>query len=428
MLVRNTALSGLRAGITRSNGENMRAESQTDPAEQLHYQRSRGLATLAAVLRRADFDTIACRMVDAYCDQIESYARLPHAVLEGRKYDVARSNLALFLDLADKQRHIVDDDLALACSSARADAREGIPLDDLLQAYRIGGMVCWRELIPYGLPGEHFAAVAAGELYVRFAETLSTAVAVAYNDELRRMGSREDRLQRALYDGVVGEEMAERELRELADELRFPLLTSYLPFAAVPQRGSAADLARRLSGHGLLAHVDDERVVGLAPDDDAKRILSAARATFALGAPVRRSQLGAAAEDQRALLDLGLHAGHSGAIGQREFLIERCLVRGPLLGSTLEQQLLAPLEEHDRDCGSELVTTLEAFVGVGLSRKDAARNLHIHPNTLDYRLDQINRLTGVRLGQPRDLTLVTLALAQRRLPERPRAAQAKATA
>jgi hypothetical protein len=406
----------------------MRAESQTDPAEQLHYQRSRGLATLAAVLRRADFDTIACRMVDAYCDEIESYARLPHAVLEGRKFDVARSNLELFLDLADKQREIVDEDLEIACASARADARDGIPLDDLLQAYRIGGMVCWREVIPHGLPGEHFAAVAAGELYVRFAETMSTAVTAAYHDELRLMGPREDRLQRSLYEGILGEEMAERELRELAEELRFPLLTAYLPFAAAPRRGSADDLARRLSGHGLLALVDDEGVVGLAPDDDAKRILGAAGATFAVGAPVQRSELVAAAEDQRALLDLGLHAGHSGAIGQREFLIERCLVRGPLLGSALEQQLLAPLEEHDRACGSELVTTLEAFVGVGLSRKDAARTLHIHPNTLDYRLDQINRLTGVRLGQPRDLTLVTLALAQRGLPDRPGAAEANAAA
>jgi hypothetical protein len=407
----------------------MRAESQTDPAEQLHYERSRGLATLTAVLRRADFDTIACRMVDAYCDEIESYARLPHAVLEGRKFDVARSNLELFLDLADKQREIVDEDLEIACSSARADAREGIPLDDLLQAYRIGGMVCWRELIPHGLPGEHFAAVAAGELYVRFAETMSTAVTAAYHDQLGLMGSREDRLQRALYEGIVGEEMAARELRELAEELRFPLLTSYLPFAAAARRGSAAGLARRLGGDGLLALVDDdERVVGLAPDDGAKRMLAAAGVTFAVGAPVQRSELGAAAEDQRALLDLGLHAGRSGAIGQREFLIERCLVRGPLLGSALEQQLLAPLEEHDRDCGSELVSTLEAFVGVGLSRKDAARTLHIHPNTLDYRLDQINRLTGVRLGQPRDLTLVTLALAQRGLPDRPGAAEPSAAA
>ena len=154
----------------------------------------------------------------------------------------------------------------------------------------------------------------------------------------------------------------------------------------------------------------------MAVDDAAERILTAAAATFAVGAPVERSELDAALDDQRALLDLGLRAGRAGAIGQREFLIERWLVRGPWLGSALEQHLLAPLDEHDRDNGSELVATLEAFVGAGLSRKTAARNLRIHPNTLDYRLDQITRLTGVRLGQPRDLTLVTLALAQRGLP------------
>jgi hypothetical protein len=401
----------------------MRAESQPDTAEYLRHQRSQGLATLAIVLRRADLDTIASRMVDAYCAEIESYSRLPHAVLEGRKFDVTRANLALFLDLAETQREIVDDDLETARAGARADARDGIPLDDLLQAYRIGGLVCWREVIPYGRPEEQFAAVAAGELYVRFAETMSTAVAAAYHDEIELMGSREDHLQRALYDGIIGEETGEHELRTLADELRFPLLTSYLPFAAASPKGNAGQLARLLGEHGLLARADGERVAGLAPDQDAERILAAAGATFALGAPVQRSELSAALDDQRALLDLGLHAGRAGAIGQREFLIERCLVRRPWLGSALEQQLLAPLEEHDRDNGSELVATLQAFVGVELSRKVAAKTLHIHPNTLDYRLDQINRLTGVRLGQPRDLTLVTLALAQRELPDQPGSAE-----
>jgi PucR C-terminal helix-turn-helix domain len=251
---------------------------------------------------------------------------------------------------------------------------------------------------------------------VHFAETMSLAVTAAYNDELERMGSREDRLQRALYEGIVGGDTSERELRALADELGFALRTSYLPFAAAPPDGGAGALARLLGGRGLLALADGERVAGVAPDEAAERILRASGATFAVGAPAQRPELGAALEDQQALLDLGLHAGRTGAIGQREFLIERCLVRGPWLGSALEEHLLAPLDEHDRDNGSELVTTLEAFVGVGLARKAAARMLHIHPNTLDYRLDQINRLTGVRLGQPRDLTLVTLALAQRGLP------------
>jgi len=204
----------------------------SDDADQLRYQSSEGLQTLAAVMRRVDLDVIARHMVDAYCAEIESYQRLPRAVVDGRKPAVARSNVALFLDLADKQREITEDDLQTARAGARADARDGIPLNDLLQAYRIGGLVCWREILPHGRPEEHFAAAAAGELYVRFAETMSNAVTAAYNDELELMGQGEDRVQRALYDGIVGGETSERELRVLADELGFPLQTSYLPFAA----------------------------------------------------------------------------------------------------------------------------------------------------------------------------------------------------
>jgi DNA-binding PucR family transcriptional regulator len=55
------------------------------------------------------------------------------------------------------------------------------------------------------------------------------------------------------------------------------------------------------------------------------------------------------------------------------------------------------------------------FVECDLDRRRAAAQLHVHPNTLDYRLRRIADLAGVDLGRPGDITAVTLALKQREL-------------
>ena len=64
---------------------------------------------------------------------------------------------------------------------------------------------------------------------------------------------------------------------------------------------------------------------------------------------------------------------------------------------------------------SALADTLERFVALGLDRRGAAADLGVHPNTLDYRLRRIGELTGLDLGQPRDVAIVVLACRQRRL-------------
>lgn len=399
------------------DAEAMPGRGPGDPSERHLDRREQGLATLAAVLKRSDLDAVARHMVEAYAHEIASYARLAPEVLWGRKLEQARAHLALFYELAASGRDIVDGDLELARRSARIDLRDGISLDDLLQAYRIAGVVSWREITPNAMSEDHFAAAAAGELYVCFAENISSAATKAYKDELERVGLRDDLVRRALFDGLTGSTMSPRELAELADELRFALGPSYRPFVASWTGRAQRDLARLLGERGLFTLVDGERVAGFAFDDDAEDVLASSGATFAIAAPTERSKLAGALADLHALVDVGQRAGRTGRLDEREFLIERCVVRAPWLGAALERLVLTPIEEHDTAHASELLATLEAFVAEGLSRKAAARRLTVHPNTLDYRLDQIKQLTGLALSAPRDLVLVTLALAHRGLSD-----------
>jgi DNA-binding PucR family transcriptional regulator len=56
------------------------------------------------------------------------------------------------------------------------------------------------------------------------------------------------------------------------------------------------------------------------------------------------------------------------------------------------------------------VGTLATFVECDLDRRASAARLHIHPNTLDYRLRRIRELASLELDRPDDLALVSLAL------------------
>lgn len=82
------------------------------------------------------------------------------------------------------------------------------------------------------------------------------------------------------------------------------------------------------------------------------------------------------------------------------------------------EALLMPLVEHDRKHGTALVPTLRTFLEGEGSVNSTARDLHLHPNSLRYRLKRIGELTG---SDPRVFTdRVALAVGLWAWDRRPR--------
>ncbi|TDC59947.1 PucR family transcriptional regulator [Micromonospora sp. KC207] len=73
-------------------------------------------------------------------------------------------------------------------------------------------------------------------------------------------------------------------------------------------------------------------------------------------------------------------------------------------------RLLDPLTGYDRRHGTELVHTLNAFLSANGAWRRCAESLHVHVNTLRYRIGQIERLTGCDLGRFEDRVDLFLAL------------------
>ncbi|HEU5332003.1 MAG TPA: PucR family transcriptional regulator ligand-binding domain-containing protein [Actinocrinis sp.] len=63
------------------------------------------------------------------------------------------------------------------------------------------------------------------------------------------------------------------------------------------------------------------------------------------------------------------------------------------------ERLLGPLRVYDARHHSQLEQTLDRFLACSASWSRCAQELHIHVNTLRYRIDKINQLTGRDLGR-----------------------------
>ncbi len=75
--------------------------------------------------------------------------------------------------------------------------------------------------------------------------------------------------------------------------------------------------------------------------------------------------------------------------------------------------LLQPLEEHDARRQSQLVATLDAFLGSGCRWQATADALHIHVNTLRHRLARVEQLSGRSLASMEDQVDFFIALRAR---------------
>ncbi len=74
------------------------------------------------------------------------------------------------------------------------------------------------------------------------------------------------------------------------------------------------------------------------------------------------------------------------------------------------RNLVDPLEEYDREHGSDLIRTLRAFFAANANASETADRLYLHRNSLAYRLSRISELVGLNLKDPRARLALQLGL------------------
>jgi DNA-binding PucR family transcriptional regulator len=72
--------------------------------------------------------------------------------------------------------------------------------------------------------------------------------------------------------------------------------------------------------------------------------------------------------------------------------------------------LVEPLREHDRARRSDLVRTLKTYFAAGTNASEAADRLYLHRNSMLYRLERVQALTGLDLKDNRVALALQLGL------------------
>ncbi len=96
-----------------------------------------------------------------------------------------------------------------------------------------------------------------------------------------------------------------------------------------------------------------------------------------------------------------------GDLGVYRLLLE---LRGSAELRGFYHQTLGALAEHDRNNGGELIRTLEGYFNALGNLHQAADALHIHRNTLIYRLRRITEISGLSLKRAEDVLALQIGL------------------
>ena len=388
-------------------------------------------------------------VMTAILEQVPYYRQLPVEELDGDIRQVVRESLRVFAELLRDGRPPADADLSRLADSAALRAEEGVPLEMVLSAYHVGLHEAWRLSTEDAGPEDGQALRAVTDLVLGCLRTIVCAVTSAYNEELRARYGEEQSVRQTLLATLLGGEGGDS-ARTAAERVGVRLAPGYVVLAlrigahrdeAVGGVRSAVAARRKLrriqvelgryTEESVLSQLDAEEGVVLLPTADGVDAVAGADGVGELAALVGRLTRAAGVEVTAA----ACHAapeGVAGAAGLAREIIDvvRLTGRPPglyrlsdvLLDYQLSRStaatgqlaaLLAPLTGKE-----ELLRTLSTHLANGLNRRATAASLHIHPNTVDYRLRRIATLTGLDTGAADQLPVLAAALAARQVRQR----------
>ncbi len=372
-----------------------------------------------------DLPELTDQLVAALRDQEPAYRAAIEADAADVWQEVHRSLRHSVNSLIDPRE---SRDAAHRCSwkIGASRAEQGLPLDALLHAFRLGGGMVWQGLVEETArrrPDDVRLLVHVAADVWNFVDEHCSLVAEAYRQVERRLTwQRENRLRvmaATLLDGTT----RIADLPEVSAALDLPEQGRYAVVLIDCGRTGAYSGARPASGlpgARVLWHTGADVEHGIVLIGDAGLDQLARDLTGPPGARIGISSAVdglAAVGDARRLAETALRACPlgGGTVLLDEHLPAALVVSNPALGTALADRVLGPvlrLDPSDRDL---LLDTLAAWLDCEGSAQRASGRLYCHRNTVLNRLRRCEQLTGRSLTRPADVVEFSLALTARRL-------------
>jgi hypothetical protein len=376
---------------------------------------------LAKALRPALPD-LAQHIILAIGREVPAYARpLEGPFGRALRVGVERA-LARFVDSIERPGAGDGGAREIYVALGRGEMRAGRTLDALLSAYRIGARLAWERFVAAGEAAGH----EPGTLYrlasaiFDYIDGISAESVEGFTEERAAAEGERQRRRRALArllarDDVSGEEV--HDLARLAGWTRPDVIAALVVGDVGDEEPDADRLASRMGG-GVIAAAEGSLAIAWVPDPQAP----GRRAQLESGLDGAPAALGPAVALGRAPLSLArARAAHAlvldgvvdggGLVVADEHLPELLLHGGDRsLAADLAAGALAPLDELRPGARGRLRATLRAWLDHPGQVTRVAGELHVHPQTVRYRVAQLRELFGDRLEDPDARFELALAL------------------
>lgn len=300
----------------------------------------------------------------------------------------------------------------------RMHQREGRDVTGLLAAYQTGATALWRAVsgiaVERGLPAQACAGLASAVFAA--VSRLSSASLDGYLQEQADAVAARDRRREELAQLLLSDRSDRAAVRRAAELAGWPLPRRAGVVLAEPDNEVARAVMARLDSGCLHLWRPDARIA-VVPDPDGpcrrERITATLRGAGAVVGP--SVELDGLPGSLR-LAELAVRVHRTGVITDDPLFVEQHLGTiivhqdGALLDS-LRRRCLEPLSGLTAPTRERLEATLRSWLQQMGDRQAIAAELHVHPQTVSYRIAQLRELFGAGLDDPRLRSDLLLALA-----------------
>jgi hypothetical protein len=383
------------------------------------------LAELAPPLMD-QLDEMASRMISILERSEGAYADQGPVVL-GELFASTRANLergvqTLMGHAEDGGRAAMD----AAREVGRRRAAQGVPLETVLRAYRLGGQVTWEALRAAArgahAPGDSDVLLEVAGSVWHVNDVQCAALAEAYRTEERRLAGIDDQARQQVLDGLLGGRGGDPVFVRSASELLAIPLDGRLVCAVAPPDDSGtptlSDPDARLLKRGVRsvwgwrsgAQVGIVALGGRRLEDVLSWLGELAEGPVGTSAVVEGAASVGTAWRLADTAARTLPTGRPRVVSIDDRLPEALLSSSPEIARRLVEQSLGRLLDLPTDERDVLLDTLTAFLGADGSPTRAADQLYCHRNTVMHRLRRVEQVTGRSVADPRSRLLWQLAL------------------
>ncbi len=371
----------------------------------------------------AVLDTLQARLpefaehcVDEIFASVPEYTHTPSGELRASIEAAVEAALGGFLRIANGRRRGDPTPHAYALDGAyklgAGEAHSGRPMDALLSAYRIGARVAWREMSAAAVSAGLDAVATAqfAELVFTYIDELNASSVEGHAAALAQQGrTSERRLERLASALIAGR--SEEVIREFATRADWApprrLTVVVLPSTRLGSMLSALGPSTLRAAEEPGDREGSERTVLLV--SDRRRALRVLADREAYVGPAR-PWLEAARSYTRAVRALEVGLGRGSLIDTEEHLADLVLASAPGELADLRAQVLAPLGQPGESSYERLTETLRSWLLHQGRREEVAAELHVHAQTVRYRMSQVRGAYGERLNDPATVTQLMVAL------------------